>query len=426
MDATRRLITIPRRVYRHFMRDSLYRNSIYLLITLGINAASGLLFVIICTKLYSQKEVGYATALIGALGLAVMFSNIGMNRTIVRFLGRSANKSQDLMTKISMVAGISVIVGIIMCFFFHSFGLKQANLLTSIIFVVAVLITSIKGLFDNAFIATRATSGNLIENGLYNLTRLMFPLLFVGLGFIGIFSASLVGSSVAVIASVILLQSKLGFNLRARPTRSSLKGKWGFVFGSYTLDIISNFPNNVVPIIVLARFGPVQSALWYVAMQIILLLMMVTSSINQAMFAEMAYAEKQIGKFIKQAAIAMYSLVVPLSVIAFVVAPYVLHLIGANYVAAYPILRLMIVFVIIGIANYITGSILMYYKKIAYLTFVNVINGAVVIFYCLTIAHNLMGIAIGWVLGEIVNIILFVGGALYVINRNKRQESLVA
>ena len=154
-----------KKIYYHFMRDSLYRNSIYLLFTLFINAITGFLFVIICTKLYSQKEVGYATALIGALGLATTFSNIGMNRTIVRFLGRSTNKSQDLMTKVSMVAGSSVIVGIIMCFFFHSFGLKQADLLTSIIFVIAVLTTSIKSLFDNAFIASRASSGNLIEMG---------------------------------------------------------------------------------------------------------------------------------------------------------------------------------------------------------------------------------------------------------------------
>ena len=250
-------------------------------------------------------------------------------------------------------------------------------------------------------------------------------MLFVGLGFTGIFSASLVGSIAAVFASVILLTSKLGFNLRARPSpRASLEGKWGFVFGSYTLDIISNFPNSVVPLIVLAKLGPIQSALWYVAMQIITFLMMITSSINQAMFAEMAYAAGKLGIFIKQAAIAMYGLLIPLSIITFILAPFILRLIGVDYVAAYHVMRLMTIFVLIGVANYITGSILMYYKKIMYLTYVNIINGAVVIIYCLSFAHNLMGIAIGWVLGEIVNVVLFVGGAVYLMNKNKRLERI--
>jgi hypothetical protein len=48
------------------------------------------------------------------------------------------------------------------------------------------------------------------------------------------------------------------------------------------------------------------------------------------------------------------------------------------------------------------------------MTFANVVNAIVVVVYCMTWAHNLDGIAVGWIYGEIANFVLFVGGGLYV------------
>jgi hypothetical protein len=47
-------------------------------------------------------------------------------------------------------------------------------------------------------------------------------------------------------------------------------------------------------------------------------------------------------------------------------------------------------------------------------------NSAVVIFYFLLLAHNLQGIAIGWVLGEVVNLVLFVLGGVIVARQHRR------
>jgi O-antigen/teichoic acid export membrane protein len=396
----------------------------YLLVNMGLSTGSGFLFVVICAHLFSQASFGYATALFGALGLATSFANIGMNRTVVRFMGRSKNRSQDLVTNVVMVSGLSVVTGIVLSHFFKSFGITHVDPLVVIIFMSTVLLMSMKPLFDNAFIAIRESSGTLIENSFSSVARLLFPLLVVGTGYIGIFSAQLAGVIVAIVASVWLLRRRHGFNFLVKPSRTSMEGKWRFALGSYTSDLVGGLPSSVLPIIVVARLGAVAGALWYVAMQIINVLLTVSATVNQALFAELANAEGNINSFLKKASLSMYALLVPLSVAVFVLAPYILRLLHGNYVAAEHVLRLMTVFALLGVANFITGSILQLYKKVLYITIVNAANAAVVIFYCLLFAHNLDGIAIGWVLGEIVNLILFVLGGVVVHRQNHGNISI--
>jgi O-antigen/teichoic acid export membrane protein len=406
------------RAYRSFVGDSFYRNSMYLLINMVVSTGTGFLFVIVCTHFYSQADFGYATSLLGALGVATAFSNIGMNRTLVRFMGKSANQSQDLVTGILLVSGFAAMTGIVLSHFFTSFGIKHADTEVILIFIFTVFLMSIKALFDNVFIAIRESSGTLIENSIFNTVRLLVPIVVIGTGYIGIFSAQLIAVAFALAASIIVLRRYHGFNFLVKPSRTSMSGKWRFALGSYTSDLTGGLPSSVLPIIVVARLGPVAGALWYVAMQITNVLMSVSASINQAMFAEMANAEGNINKFLKRASISMYGVLIPLSAAVFLLAPYILKIFHGNYVSADHVLRLLTVFALIGVANFITGSILQVYKMVVYITIVNVANAAVVIIYCLFFAHNLDGIAIGWVLGEIVNFVLFVGGGVFVARRN--------
>lgn len=405
-------------IYRSFIRDSFYRNSMYLLINMGVSTASGFLFVIICAHLFTQASFGYATSLLGALGLATAFANVGMNRTVVRFMGRSTNKSQDLVTNIVVISGFSILTGIVLSHFFSSFGLKHIDPLVVIIFISTVFLISLKALFDSVFIAIRESSGTLIENSMFNAVRLLFPIFVIGSGYIGIFSAQLAGVILAITVSVLLLRRRHGFTFLVKPSRTSMDGKWRFALGSYTSDLVGGLPSNVLPIIVVARLGAVDGALWYVAMQIINVLLTVSGTVTQAMFAELANAEGNINRFLKRASLSMYALLIPLSAAVFVLAPHILRLLHGNYVAAEHVLRLMTIFALIGVANYISGSILQVYKKVLYLTVVNTANAAVVILYCLLFAHNLDGIAIGWMLGEVVNLVLFVLGGVVVYRQN--------
>jgi O-antigen/teichoic acid export membrane protein len=412
-------VSYSKRIYLHFMQDSLYRNSIYLLANLGITSAAGFLYVLISTHLYSKADVGYATVLIGALGLASAVANLGMNRTIVRFFGASKTKSQDFITKTAMVAGASVLVGLVLSYFFKSFGIKQPSVVMAVVFIVATVFASIKVFFDNVFIATRTASGTLIENSIFSLLKVVFPIVLVSAGFMGMFGAQAIAYMAAVVVSILILKTKLGLTLRTRPSSASMRGKWNFALGSYMSDLVGGLPASVLPIIVVGRLGAVSGALWYAVMQLINFLLMVNSSINQAMFAELTNATPtQLMRLVKKTAMAMYGLLIPLCTVVFLFSDQILKVFGSSYGSAAYLLRLMSVFALIGAANYISGSIIAFYKKVFYLTIVNVANAIVVLLYCIGFAHNLTGIAIGWMLGEVVNVVLFVGGCLYILKQN--------
>jgi O-antigen/teichoic acid export membrane protein len=216
----------------------------YLLINMGVSTGSGFLFVIICAHLFTQASFGYATSLLGALGLATAFANVGMNRTVVRFMGRSSNRSQDLVTNILLVSGFATLSGIILSHFFSSFGIKHIDPLVVVIFITTVFLTSIKSLFDSVFIAIRESSGTLIENSLFCAARVLFPILVIGSGYIGIFSAQLAGVILALAASVLLLRRKHGFNFLVKPSKTSMDGKWRFALGSYTSDLVGGLPSS--------------------------------------------------------------------------------------------------------------------------------------------------------------------------------------
>ena len=399
------------------MVDSLYRNSIYLLLNMVVMTATGFFFVLIVTKLYSQQDFGYATALIGTLALAAGISNLGMNRTIIRFLGLSQTKLRDIATMLALVSCGSLVVAVIMSLFFKSFGIKETSTVLIVMFIASVIFMSVKVLLENVFIATLDSIGVLIENTVFSIVRLVIPFLAVGFGYLGIFSAQLIAAIVAVTISIYLLKKRSLLKLRMKPSKVSMRGKWRFAFGSYTTDLVGGLPASVLPILVVAKLGPVAGSLWYVSMQMINFLLAVSSSINQAMFAEMANSKNGIKRFVIKATIVMYGLAIPLTASIYIFAPQLLRLFNGSYESATNLLRLMSIFALIGVANYITGSILGFYGKVFYLTLVNTINAAVVILYCSIIAKNLNGIAVGWMFGEIANVILFVGGAIYVSMR---------
>jgi O-antigen/teichoic acid export membrane protein len=137
------------------------------------------------------------------------------------------------------------------------------------------------------------------------------------------------------------------------------------------------------------------------------------------MFAEISSATGGIRQPIKKALLGMYALVVPGTILVIVFAPSLLRMFNGSYVEATHVLRLMAVFAILGIPNYVGGSIVAFYKKVAFLTFANAANAAVVVVYCYLFATDLNGILAGWIWGEVVNLACYVGGAIYYMRRDK-------
>jgi len=75
-----------RRIVRAGLSDSLYRNSIYMMISTLIMSFLGFVFWMIVTRLYSASDVGLATTIISVMGLITSFSLLGLNVGLIKYL----------------------------------------------------------------------------------------------------------------------------------------------------------------------------------------------------------------------------------------------------------------------------------------------------------------------------------------------------
>jgi len=82
--------------YNYLPNDSLYKNSIYLILSTGVMAVFAFFFWMINTRLYSTEQVGIGTILLSIMTLISSFSNLGLGTGLIRYLPTSERKKMLL------------------------------------------------------------------------------------------------------------------------------------------------------------------------------------------------------------------------------------------------------------------------------------------------------------------------------------------
>jgi O-antigen/teichoic acid export membrane protein len=406
------------KLYKHFMDDSFYRNSIYLLLNMGIGALTGFIFWIIAAHLYSTTNVGKATALMAVISLISSLASLGLAKTVIRFLAKSKNVSEDIITKVLLTIISAIVFSIVIEFFLPYFKISHISIYIIILIIISGVISVIKSLFDNVFIAFRASGHALIENTVANISKLIIIFFVISLGYIGIFISQIAGILLAIIASIYLLVTRHKINFKVRPSLLTMSGYWTFSFGSYFNDLIGYLPTTLIPILVIYKIGPSNTALWYISMQVATVLFLVSNSINQSFLAESSHREKDLLNNAVRATKTMFLVLIPITILVVIFAPGILNTFGSEYRHASEVLRILAVSSLLVVVSYITGTILTIFRKIWFLAFTNFINAVVVIAGCLIFGNTLTKFGVIYLVGEVFNVLLFGAGAVYVLNKN--------
>ncbi|MCK4270201.1 MAG: oligosaccharide flippase family protein, partial [Methanogenium sp.] len=91
------------------LNDSLIKNSFYLIANTFVGASAGFIFWLVIAKFYSVQDVGYATALISGINLIAMFSILGLDIGLIRFLS-SENKKSDLINSCFSISTVLALI----------------------------------------------------------------------------------------------------------------------------------------------------------------------------------------------------------------------------------------------------------------------------------------------------------------------------
>ena len=328
--------------YINFMHDPLFKNAFFLMLSCISTAGFGFIFWMLAAKFYSASDVGIATGIISSMTLIVSLSRLGLDYSIIRFFPthdkcRVFSTSTIIPTFIALIFGLIFILGIN---FFSPELLLLRSPLYSFFYFISLISSSVIFMAGISFVAIRAAEFQLYLNMIVG-SRVLFIILFISLGAIGIFYA--VGASFffAFIVSLALI-IKSGINLKLEIDRKFLTDSFNFSAGNYLTGLFMTVPNTLLPIMILNMHLVEQAAYYYIVYGIVFLLFMIPDSISTSLFVEGSNGQS-LKKTVIRALVIIFLFLIPIGLFLYIYGAWILGFIGQDYVAGgLGVLRLMI------------------------------------------------------------------------------------
>jgi len=401
-----KLFDIIYQFFLHFYNDSLYRNSIFLILSTFVMSGVGFFFWIIAARVYNAQQVGITTTILSITGLISSISLFGFNVSLISYLPLSMTKNKIINSSLILnVVGtlfISLIYFIGIQYFSESMMFIRNNGIFCTLFIVYTVSIGLSGLFDSVFIAYRSTHNILIKTCLFSLIRIVLPFLLFYFGTLGLFGSIAIAGIVSCIFSVVILIKQYHYIFCFEVDKKSIKEMAYFSLGNYVAGFISSLPGFILPIIILNNLGSDMSAYFYMAFMIIALLNIIPKSLAQSLFAEGSHSGTILKSSLKKVGYFSFAIMIPCVLITFFFGQYVLHFFGKAYaIESFMLLRIMSISVIFVTVNLIGESILNIRKEIKTLVFFSVFNASLVLGLSFVFIHlGLSGIGIAWIIAQ--------------------------
>lgn len=393
---------------RKFGRESLFRNSFSLIINLALGAVCGYGGLLLLTRLFSVQAVGLSATAASASALIVSVMQFGISYSLPRFLPLSRDRIALVNTVLTVIAiatllGAAVYLALPVARKLYVLG----GWLFCIVFLIGTCVLAGESALETILIADRSSSIVARGNVIPNLIKLAAPAVCVFLGMLGAYVSRIIADVVAFIVFGVLL-AKRGHRFRPALNIAAIRDLSRFSLGMYMASLIGSLPLLVLPIIVLARFGPKQSAYWSIAITIASLLYQLPGAVAQALLPEVASRPSDRRYLLRRSAVLIPAMTIPVLAVAYITAPLVLALFGQSYgTQSLAILRWLIIAGFITILNYVSGAILFLAKKTLAISIINFVDAVIVLGLAATWAQSSQDVAISWVVGDVSNTILF-------------------
>jgi O-antigen/teichoic acid export membrane protein len=328
------------RMFRAGLRaDHLVRNSLYLMLSSGLQAALGFAFWIIMARLFTTQDVGRASALISATSLIALFALFGLNSSLVRYLPTAANRNSLITGAFMLVIGCACVISLAYILLTPVFAPRLSFVshrpLLAAGFVLLTAAAAVNLLTDSVFIASRkAGLCALTDGGVGGLSKIALGVVLAGGGSYGVFCAAGGGLAAAAVVSIVLIITILRWRPSFTELFRTLTPLVKFSGANYIANVLILLPSVVVPIIVLDRLGARPAAFYFVAFQMATLLYTSVQAVEQAFLAEGSQAGADWRKIRGRSRRLAMALFVPGCAVLVLTGRWVLLLFGPRYSVA--------------------------------------------------------------------------------------------
>ena len=394
------------KIYKKIMKDSLYKNSLYLMVSTLIMAMLGFLFWMINARLFSAEQIGLATTIISVMGLITGFSVLGLNIALIKYLPKSRRKSNKINTCFTIVILSSIVVSSIFLLGLGKFSPRllfiKENLLLSFSFIFFMVVAGLNSIIESVFTAFRSAKFILVKNSIFSLLKIGLVFLFIGLGAYGIFVSWMLALMIGFGVVFIVLMFKFNYKPKFVFHDSIIKKMGRYSFGNYVAGFIGGLPLMVLPLMITNLLNPEITAYYYMAMMIAGLLFVIPRATTQSLFAEGSHNEKEMKKHVRKAIKIISLILIPGILIAMFFGDWILLMFGKEYsTEGFKFLQIVVLSgVFIGI-NGVFGALFRIKKKIKEMIFAGIVGAVLILgLSYLWIDKGLIGIAFAWIIGK--------------------------
>lgn len=392
--------------YDHLANDSLYKNSIYLMLSTGVMAVFGFFFWMINARLYSTEQVGIGTTLISIMKLISSFSILGIGNGLIRYLPTSERKNEKINTSFTLVGVTSIFVSVFFLVFLKTFSPKllflRESVIFSLLFILFIVFSSLNIISENVFIAYRSSKFVLIKNTISSIVKLILPIFLAALGAYGIFMSTGIATAVAFLASLVFFILRFNYLPKLTIDIIVVKRMTKFSLENYIAGFIGGLPVMVLPILITNSIGAKFSAYFYLDMMIANLLYIIPTAASKSLFAEGSYSKTDLKIQVRKAIKIISLILIPAIFVTFLFGKYILLAFGKEYSSEGVIfLQILAISGIFLSINYIGNSIFYIKNRVKLIILMNFIGASIILSLSIILIHqNLLGIGVGWMLGQ--------------------------
>ncbi|KUO53575.1 MAG: hypothetical protein APF76_12260 [Desulfitibacter sp. BRH_c19] len=390
------MLNIPIKL-KKLLNGSLYRNSMFLVLSRVLNLTSGFFFWIIAGKLYPTKDVGLGTALISILGLIMLSSRFGFDFSLIRFINKY-DKAKVFNTSLFITTTAALTISFLYKLIEKIFVLEpMLNLDYTILFIIVVLANSITLITGNMFCALRKAHLFFIQNFILSLRIiLLFPLVIFNC--FGIFLALGISYFLSSVFALWILDKETQINL-LDIDRSFVNESYKFSAGNYFSNILYEAPALVLPIMVLHLLGEDQAAKFYMAFMLGNITIIVPSALSTSLFVE-GSNDKPLKENIPKVILAVFVYLIPLVTAFCLFGKGMLGFINKEYMDAMNLLRLIVLSSFFAALHLIFMTVQNVRMKVHNNVIINLIRFLLIVgfSYLFIINFKLIGVGMAWII----------------------------
>ncbi|GHC41387.1 lipopolysaccharide biosynthesis protein [Streptomyces cinnamoneus] len=327
----------------------LFRNAFALMLNTGISAVLGVGFWLVAARYYTEESVGQGSAAIAAMKLLAGLTAVTLTGALARFIPVAGRTTGALVLR--TYAGSSVLVAVAAAVFLATLDLWGPSYrflhgwLPGLGFVAAVVAWSLLTLQDGVLTGLRSAFWVPVGNTVFSAVKLALLVgLAVTLPVSGVFVSWVVSIAVSVVPLGWLVFRRLvpahvrATGDSARPASPREMGR--FLAGDYTGSLFSLAVVYLVPVIVAAQVSPADNAYFYITSTIAGTVNLLAINMGASLTVEGSHDPARLAENCRAALRRMARIMVPVCVLLFLLAPYVLRVFGRGYAeAATPLLR---------------------------------------------------------------------------------------